>query len=224
MLALSTACKGKSGGGAPPLLEAQSLDDTSWTLQSVEGSTGPVSGSWQFRGDGTYTFAFQASIAQVQGDGTYTFDGTFLRVTGPVQQLLGTSTLALWPLSASQLAFADDDDDLWIWNGRFGATAQATGTCIPVQQGPWEFSVEFAGLPVLQFVEGDLSQSGCVLSYDDDAIFRGLLTGSQWTVNAPRAGLRFAGTFTGSPATQFNGTWTDGAGRSDRIVGAFVGD
>lgn len=224
ILFLSVACDRGGGGGDPPILQAQSLADTSWTLQSVEGSTGSVQGSWQFRANGTYTFAFEASIAQVQGDGTYTFDGTFLRITGPVQQLLGTGTLAVWPLSAGQLAFADDDDDLWIWNGRFGATAQASGTCIPVQQGPWEFGIEFSGLPVLQFVDGDLRQSGCVLSYDDDAIFRGLLNGSQWTVNAARAGLRFVGTFAGSPATQFTGMWTDADGNSDRIVGAFVGN
>jgi hypothetical protein len=225
-LLFPVACShgGSGGGGGRPLLQAQSLAGTNWTLASVEGAPSPVSGSFQFDNAGSYTFAFAAGGVQIQGNGTFNFDGTFLRCTGPVQQIVSSGVLTICANSSGQFVFADDDDDLWVWNGQFGALAQPSGSCIPVRQGAWEFEIEYLGLTALQFVEGNLSQSGCVLSYDDDAIFFGLLSDAEWTVNAPKAGIRFVGTFTGSPANQFTGTWTDAQGRADQILGTYVGN
>jgi len=95
--------------------------------------------------------------------------------------------------------------------------------CTRVKTGEWEFELSTGGQVFLSFVEGDLTQSGCLLSYDEDRVFEGDLTGSIWNVSSEPGGFSFVGSFSGSPATSFSGTFRDSENVPAAIAGRYVG-
>jgi hypothetical protein len=95
-------------------------------------------------------------------------------------------------------------------------TADEPGSnCVDVREGPWTFCLEddYGGC-LLEFVDGDLTQTGCYVSYDDDAIFAGPLEGRFWSGENTIEQFEFYGDFIGTPPTSFSGmlTFTDGSG------------
>jgi hypothetical protein len=95
--------------------------------------------------------------------------------------------------------------------------------CVAVRTGAWEFELSNGGAVFLSFVDGDLTQSGCFLSYDEDRVFEGDLTASVWNVSSDAGGFSFAGVFSGNPATTFAGTFVDSRGLPAAIAGRYVG-
>ena len=107
-----------------------------------------------------------------------------------------------------------------------GETGQSglgsSARCTTVRTGAWEFELSTGRQVFFSLVDGDLTQSGCFLSYDEDRIFQGSLSGATWNVSSP-AGWRFSGTFSGSPATTFLGTFVDAENVPAGISGRYVG-
>lgn len=95
--------------------------------------------------------------------------------------------------------------------------------CIRVKTGEWEFELSTGGQVFLEFVGGDLTQSGCHLSYDEDRVFEGDLSGSTWNVSSDAGGFSIIGSFSGSPATSFSGTFIDVNNNPASISGRYVG-
>ena len=95
--------------------------------------------------------------------------------------------------------------------------------CVRVKTGEWEFELSTGGQVFLEFVGGDLTQSGCHLSYDEDRVFEGDLSGSTWNVSSDAGGFSIIGSFSGSPATSFSGTFIDVNNNPASISGRYVG-
>ncbi len=95
--------------------------------------------------------------------------------------------------------------------------------CIRVKTGEWEFELSTGGQVFFSFVGGDLTQSGCLLSYDVDRILDGSLSGSTWNVTSADRGFSIIGSFSGSPATNFSGTFVDSRDLPAAISGRYVG-
>lgn len=95
--------------------------------------------------------------------------------------------------------------------------------CIRVKTGEWEFELSTGGQVFLEFVGGDLAQSGCHLSYDEDRVFEGDLSGSTWNVSSDAGGFSIIGSFSGNPATTFSGTFIDVNNNPAAISGRYVG-
>lgn len=95
--------------------------------------------------------------------------------------------------------------------------------CIRVKAGEWEFELSTEGQVFLSFVGGDLTQSGCHLSYDEDRVFEGDLSGSTWNVSSDAGGFSIIGSFSGNPATAFSGTFIDVNNNAAAISGRYVG-
>lgn len=164
----------------------------------------PLQVSFSDRSSGEVTsrlwrFGDRATSTDVDPVHTYAAAGTYtvsLTITGPT----GTDT-------ETKQAF-------------ISVTGQSG--CITVREGPWEFDLSFNGNVILSFVKGELTQSGCNLSYDRDRVFNAPLVGNRWSDDVEQVGFSFTGTFSGSPATRFAGTWTDGQA-SGPFTGRFVG-
>jgi hypothetical protein len=95
--------------------------------------------------------------------------------------------------------------------------------CVAVRTGAWEFELSNGGAVFLSFVDGNLTQSGCFLSYDEDRVFEGDLTASMWNVSSDAGGFSFSGVFSGNPATTFAGTFRDSRGLTAAMAGRYVG-
>jgi len=95
--------------------------------------------------------------------------------------------------------------------------------CIRVKTGEWEFDLSTGGHAFLSFVGNNLTQSGCHLAYNEGRIFEGDLNGSTWNVSSDAGGFRFAGVFSGNPATTFSGTFIDSKNNDAEISGRYVG-
>jgi hypothetical protein len=113
-------------------------------------------------------------------------------------------------------------DDNYSWT--FKTAAKPDNNCVDVKEGPWTFCVEGTGGEcVLEFVGGDLTQRDCYVSYDDDAIFAGDVTGNYWSGENPREKIAFYGFFNGNPADSFEGfiETTDGSGVTAPLTGHY---
>lgn len=122
---------------------------------------------------------------------------------------------AVWGLALLALAhFA---------TGCSGVLEDGLSDCVRVKTGAWEFELSTGGQVFLSFVDGDLTQSGCLLSYDEDRVFEGILTGSTWNVSSETGGFTIVGSFSGSPATSFSGTFRDSRGLPASVSGNYVG-
>jgi len=95
--------------------------------------------------------------------------------------------------------------------------------CVAVRTGAWEFELSNGGAVFLSFVNGNLTQSGCLLSYDEDRVFEGELTASLWNVVSDAGGFSFVGVFSGNPATTFSGSFIDSRGLAAAMTGRYVG-
>ncbi len=95
--------------------------------------------------------------------------------------------------------------------------------CIQVKEGGWEFCLMNEGNCFLQFVDGDLRQTECYVSYDDDSVFEGPLVDNRWSGENPLEQFTFSGYFSGSPANSFSGTLTltDGSGLTVEMIGQY---
>jgi hypothetical protein len=113
-----------------------------------------------------------------------------------------------------------DKDYSW----SFTTAAKPVDNCVDVREGPWTFCVEGdGGNCVLEFVGGNLTQRGCFVSYDEDAIFAGTVTGTYWAGENPREKIAFYGSFYGNPASSFEGfiETTDGYGVTAPLTGHY---
>ena len=95
--------------------------------------------------------------------------------------------------------------------------------CIAIRTGGWEFDLSTGGQTFFSFVGGDLTQSGCFLTYDGDQIFQGDLRGSIWNVSSAASGFNIIGSFSGNPATTFSGTFIDVNNNPASMSGRYVG-
>ena len=124
-------------------------------------------------------------------------------------------------LSGSGTTRFEDGTRYCQWNDVYSGSRAVESNCIAVDEGGWEFEWRYNGITVMMFTGGDLRQSGCHLTYDDDNIFSGPLDGALWEGENPVGEFKFSGTFSGSPANSFQGTWTDlsGSGNSGQMYG-----
>lgn len=90
--------------------------------------------------------------------------------------------------------------------------------CISVIEGGWEFQWLYKGTPILDFVYGNLKQTDCYVTYDNDNIFAGPLNGNYWHGANDVEGFTFKGYFSGNPANRFEGTWKVN-GQSGEMLG-----
>ena len=92
--------------------------------------------------------------------------------------------------------------------------------CISVIEGGWEFQWLYKGMAILDFVYGNLRQTGCYVTYDDDNIFAGQLNGTYWHGRNDVEGFEFEGSFSGNPANRFEGKWKVN-GKSGEMLGYY---
>jgi hypothetical protein len=92
------------------------------------------------------------------------------------------------------------------------------GKCTSVNEGGWEFQWLYQGIPILDFVNGDLKQTDCYVTYDDDNIFAGQLNGNYWQGKNAIEGFTFEGYFLGNPTNRFEGTW-ESSGQVGKMLG-----
>lgn len=218
---------------------------------SDNNAPGDISGEWEITiipDPGTLTDSTGTCNIHNQSTGIYTLSrvGDQVTITAPEGRILngtlnndictfsghftegadnvyvnGQITFSGSSLSGSGTFRWEGGADYCQWEEDYTGTRAASGNCISVAQGGWEFEWSYEGTTILTFTGGDLRQSGCNVSYDDDNIFSGPLAGDQWSGENAAQQFRFSGTFSGSPATSFNGTWEDtsGTGRTGRMYG-----
>jgi len=89
-------------------------------------------------------------------------------------------------------------------------TGPSTGSanCVSVTQGIWEFELKNNSITILHFVDGQLNQNDCHISYDRDSIFSGSIEDTFWSGTNTTEGFRFEGNFEGESYKQFKGTFT----------------
>ncbi len=77
------------------------------------------------------------------------------------------------------------------------------------------------GRIILEFVDGNLKQNNCFVSYDNDNYFSGSINGNYWEGINTIEKFQFKGTFSGNPANRFVGTWktTEGTDASGEMRG-----
>jgi hypothetical protein len=94
---------------------------------------------------------------------------------------------------------------------------------VVVRPGEWTFCLIVNGICTLSFGGGDLTQDGCWVSYDLDAIFAGRLNGATWSGTNAAEQFRFTGVFQAPNFDSFSGTLTltDGSGTSVPMVGHY---
>ena len=92
--------------------------------------------------------------------------------------------------------------------------------CISVIEGGWEFQWLYKGMAILDFVGGNLRQTDCQVTYDDDNIFAGQLNGNYWRGTNDVEGFEFEGYFSGNPANRFQGKWKVN-GKTGEMVGYY---
>jgi len=112
----------------------------------------------------------------------------------------------------------------WDYSWSFSTAREPDEDCVDVKQGPWTFCIEDEwGTCILEFVGGELTQTGCFVSYDEDAIFAGQLTGRRWEGENPAEQIAFYGDFYGTPADSFEGIimTTDGSNVSAPLTGHY---
>jgi hypothetical protein len=112
----------------------------------------------------------------------------------------------------------------WDYSWSLTTAAKPGENCVDVRQGPWTFCVEDDwGNCILEFSGGNLTQTRCFLSYDEDAIFAGQLTGRRWEGENPVQQIAFYGDFYGTPAESFEGVimTTDGSGVTSPLTGHY---
>jgi len=83
-----------------------------------------------------------------------------------------------------------------------------SSNCVSVTQGIWEFEVKNNNITILHFVDGQLNQNGCHISYDRDNFFSGSIEGTFWSGSNTIEGFIFEGNFEGESYKQFKGTVT----------------
>jgi hypothetical protein len=130
-------------------------------------------------------------------------------------QYTATITTGMEDLNGNSL------DANFTWTFR---TAPDPGSnCVDVREGGWEFCLMNEGNCFLQFSDGDLTQTECYVSYDDDSIFAGPLVDRYWSGENSLEQFRFTGYFSGTPANSFSGTLTltDGSGLSVDMIGQY---
>jgi hypothetical protein len=150
-----------------------------------------------------------------------TFSGHFIEGSENVY-VNGHITFSGSSLSGSGTFRWEEGSEYCQWEQDYIGTRITNDSCISVAQGGWEFEMVHRGTPLLTLSGGELRQSGCNVTYDDDNIFSGPLADNQWRGENAVLQFRFSGTFTGTPATSFTGTWEDtsGTGRAGKMYGA----
>lgn len=144
-------------------------------------------------------------------NGLCTFSGHFIEGTENIY-IDGEISFSGSSLSGSGSFRWEEGSEYCQWEEDFVGTRVTSGNCISVAEGGWEFEWRYRGTTFLEFTDGDLKQSGCNVSYDDDNIFSGPLEGNRWSGENTVEQFRFSGTFSGSPATSFTGSWEDTSG------------
>jgi hypothetical protein len=140
-----------------------------------------------------------------------TFSGQFIEGADTIS-IDGQITFSGSSLSGSGTFRWEEGTRYCQWEQDYVGSRSSNDDCISVAQGGWEFEWTYRGTTILKFTDGDLTQSGCNVSYDDDNIFSGPLEGNQWSGENAANKFKFSGTFSGSPATSFSGTYEDTSG------------
>lgn len=152
---------------------------------------------------GTVAYAEQSVVFSPSGN--LDWDTTYMaRITTGMEDIHGNSL---------------DADYTWT----FRTATDPGSSCVDVREGEWEFCLMNEGNCFLQFVDGELTQTNCFVSYDDDSIFAGPVAGSTWSGENTPEMFRFSGNFYGNPAESFSGTLTltDGSGHSVEMIGHY---
>lgn len=165
--------------------------------------------------------AFQGTVSgsQFNFNGTFEDDGGQVYVDGQLNLTSPTE------LTGSGVHRYEEGEQYCEWVEDFyGKKVQYSEECITVTPGEWEFNWEYRGTVIMTFTGGELNQSGCYLSYDDDNFFTGEVIDDEWSGENVLQGFRFSGRFAGNPATNFRGTATgiEGIGTLT-MTGEYVG-